>query len=51
MGEEPECLIELENQQSEHSEPSVSIHLKKTNERMKIIGHIPVEVSSNDSKN
>ena len=26
-------------------------HSKKTNQKMKIIGHIPVEISSSDSKN
>ena len=50
-GKELECLIELENQYSEHSKHSVSVHSKKTIQTMKIIEHISVELSSSDIKN
>ena len=38
IGEKRECLSELENQ---HSEDFISVHLKETNQRTKIIRHIP----------
>ena len=34
-----------------HSEHVISVQLKKTNQRMKVIGGIPVDVSSSDNKN
>ena len=39
---ELECFRKPENQHSEHV---VSVHLRKTNQRLKVIGHIPVVLS------
>ena len=38
MGEKLKCWRDLEN---EHGEYALSVHSKKINQRMEIIGHIP----------
>lgn len=42
IGKELECTTEQENQHSNHV---ISFHLRKNNQRKKVIGHIPDALS------